>query len=131
MIRPLVMVLAACCLAGPMSASGQTRATTADLAGTVVDQSGAVLSGVTVTAQNVHTNYARSAITDERGHFLIPALPPGTYDVHAWTPRARPADAPSPATVTIGAGGQTVTFTTGKLQPAHDHGGAGLTWQRY
>ena len=26
---------------------------------------------------------ARSAMTDERGHFLIPALPPGTYDVRA------------------------------------------------
>ena len=39
--------------------------------------------GATVTAQNVDTNHTRSAITDERGHFLIPALPPGTYSVRA------------------------------------------------
>ena len=51
--------------------------------GTIVDQSSAVLPGATVTAQNVDTNQARSAMTDERGHFLIPALPPGTYNVRA------------------------------------------------
>jgi hypothetical protein len=65
------------------TANGQTRATTADLAGTVVDQSSAVLPGATVTAQNADTNYVRSALTDDSGHFLIPALPPGTYVVRA------------------------------------------------
>ena len=60
-------------------AAGQTRATTADLGGTIVDQSSSVLPGATVTAQNIETNHARSAMTDEQGHFLIPALPPGTY----------------------------------------------------
>ena len=83
MTRPLTLVLAAFCLAVASAAPAQTRATTADLAGTVVDQSGAVLPGATVTAQNVETNHVRSSITDERGYFLIPALPPGTYDVRA------------------------------------------------
>ena len=61
----------------------QTRATSADVAGVVVDQSGAVLPGATVTALNAETNQARSATTDGRGQFVIPALPPGTYDVRA------------------------------------------------
>ena len=78
-----VLALAACCLGLSTVAAGQTRATTADLGGTIVDQSSAVLPGATVTAQNVDTNQARSAMTDERGHFLIPALPPGTYNVRA------------------------------------------------
>jgi hypothetical protein len=81
MFRQITFALAACCLGVAAAAAAQTRATTADLAGTVVDQSSAVLPGATVTAQNVDTNHVRSAMTDERGHFLIPALPPGTYDV--------------------------------------------------
>jgi hypothetical protein len=83
MSRRITLALAACCLALSTVAAGQTRATTADLGGTIVDQSSAVLPGATVTAQNIDTNQARSAMTDERGHFLIPALPPGTYTVRA------------------------------------------------
>ena len=83
MSQRITLSLAACCLSLSTVAAGQTRATTADLGGTIVDQSSAVLPGATVTAQNVDTNQARSAMTDERGHFLIPALPPGTYDVRA------------------------------------------------
>ena len=83
MSRRFALALAACCLGLSTVAAGQTRATTADLGGTIVDQSSAVLPGATVTAQNVETNHARSAMTDERGHFLIPALPPGTYSVRA------------------------------------------------
>ena len=83
MSRRITLALAACCLGFSTVAAGQTRATTADLSGTIVDQTSAVLPGATVTAQNVDTNQARSAMTDERGHFLIPALPPGTYTVRA------------------------------------------------
>lgn len=75
----ILMVL----LAGSATALAQTRATTTDLTGTIVDQSSAVLPGATVTAHNSETNYSRSATTDERGRFLIPALPPGTYSVRA------------------------------------------------
>jgi hypothetical protein len=85
MSRRVILALAAC-LALSTTAAAQTRATTADLAGTVVDQSAAVLPGATITAQNIDTNQARSAISDERGHFLIPALPPGTYSVRAEMP---------------------------------------------
>jgi hypothetical protein len=83
MVRRFALALAACCLGLSTLAAGQTRATTADLGGTIVDQSSAVLPGATVTAQNIETNQARSAMTDEQGHFLIPALPPGTYSVRA------------------------------------------------
>jgi hypothetical protein len=83
MSRRLTLALAACCVGLSTVAAGQTRATAADLGGTVVDQSSAVLPGATVTAQNVDTNQVRSAMTDERGYFLIPALAPGTYDVRA------------------------------------------------
>ena len=89
MSRWLTLALAAC-LGFSTAAAGQTRATTGDLAGTIVDQSSAVLPGATVTAHNIETNHTRSAITDERGHFVIPALPPGTYTVRAELPGFAP-----------------------------------------
>ena len=83
MVRRFAVALATCCLGLPTLVAGQTRATTADLGGTIVDQSSSVLPGATVTAHNIETNYARSAMTDEQGRFLIPALQPGTYSVRA------------------------------------------------
>jgi hypothetical protein len=80
------------CLALAPVAFAQTRATTADLAGTVVDQSSAPIPGATVTARNIHTNVSRNTTTDQRGQFAIPALPLGTYTVSAeltgFSPRA-------------------------------------------
>lgn len=67
----------------PILAFGQARLTGADLQGTVTDSSGAVLPGVTVTATNTATNQSRSAQTDERGNFYIPALAAGLYNATA------------------------------------------------
>src|SRR5258706_15843549 len=66
-----------------VAASGQTRATTADLTGVVYDQSRGVLPGVTVSATNSETNHTRSTVTDAVGRFTIPALPPGVYTARA------------------------------------------------
>ena len=62
-------------------AFAQSRATTADLVGTVVDLSHGVLPGATVTATNMETNLSRSANTDASGRYTLPALPPGPYSV--------------------------------------------------
>jgi outer membrane receptor protein involved in Fe transport len=51
--------------------------------GTVVDQSGAVLPGATVTVTNSGTGLSRTAVTDESGTYRAELLPVGIYDVAA------------------------------------------------
>jgi len=67
----------------PATASAQARLTGADVRGTVKDESGAVLPGVSVTATNLETGLARTAVTDGEGGYVVPALPPGTYRISA------------------------------------------------
>jgi outer membrane receptor protein involved in Fe transport len=47
-----------------------------DLAGTVTDKSGAVMPGVTVTLRNLDTGLVRTSVTDERGRYNFPTVPP-------------------------------------------------------
>ena len=51
------------------------------LSGRVSDPSGAVISGVAVTAKNDETGAARSVNTDSAGHYQFLSLPPGEYEV--------------------------------------------------
>ena len=81
--RPVVLAMALVGATSSPSLHAQTRATSADLAGVVRDSTDAVLPGATVTATNTAINQTRFATTDGEGRFLIPALPPGTYDVAA------------------------------------------------
>src|SRR5438552_14035637 len=56
---------------------------TAQLNGTVKDQSGAVLPGVGITATQTDTGNSRTAITNENGSYLLPNLPVGPYKLEA------------------------------------------------
>jgi hypothetical protein len=67
----------------PEGASGQARMTGADIVGTIRDESGAVLPAATVTVVNQATNLTRTVTTDQRGRYLVAALPPGTYRLKA------------------------------------------------
>ena len=74
---------------GPIASWAQTTA--GRISGTVVDTSGAVLPGATVTARNDATGLTRSATTDDHGAYLIVNLPVGTYTVTAEMPGFRRA----------------------------------------
>ena len=52
---------------------------TAEMAGRVTDESGAVLPGVTVTVTQTDTGFTRTAVTDGEGGYLLPNLPTGPY----------------------------------------------------
>lgn len=53
--------------------------TTGEIIGTVTDESGAVLPGVTVTLQGSGVAGAPTVVTSETGAYRFPALPPGDY----------------------------------------------------
>jgi len=61
-------------------------AQTATVSGTVKDQSGAVLPGVDVTITNPATSLSRTVVTNERGDYVVPLLPVGTYTFTAELP---------------------------------------------
>src|SRR3954454_14859976 len=63
--------------------------TTAQINGTVKDQSGAVLPGVEVTVTQTNTGVMRSTPTDETGSFVLPDLPIGPYRLEAALPGFR------------------------------------------
>src|SRR5947207_7472682 len=63
--------------------SAWAQKTTGDISGTVMDTTGAVLPGVSVTAVCTDTNQTRSVVTDTQGTFSIPDLPGCVYRVTA------------------------------------------------
>ena len=53
------------------------------MSGTVVDQQGGVVPGVTVNAINLQTRQTRTVVTDATGFYNLAQLNPGQYDVSA------------------------------------------------
>ena len=47
--------------------------------GTVVDEQGSALPGVTITLQNEASGVSRSVVTEADGRYRVPAIPPGRY----------------------------------------------------
>src|SRR5688572_25413052 len=62
---------------------------TAQIEGTVKDQTGAVLPGVEITATQTDTGIARSTISNETGSFVLPNLAIGPYRFEASLPGFR------------------------------------------
>jgi outer membrane receptor protein involved in Fe transport len=96
-----LFTLAALCavslFASPAAAQEQRGA----ILGVVTDASGAVLPGVTVEARSPSLVGASTSVTDERGAYRFPALPPGTYQITA-TLQGFVAASVSNAVVTLG-----------------------------
>src|SRR6059036_1200419 len=62
---------------------------TAQISGSVRDQSGAVLPGAEVTATQTDTGIARSTVTNETGSYVLSNLPLGPYKLEASLPGFR------------------------------------------
>src|SRR4249920_1031355 len=77
-MRTLAAVFAIFLITGTAWAQG-----TAQINGSVKDQTGAVLPGVEVTATQTATGAKRTAISDETGAFILTTLPIGPYMIEA------------------------------------------------
>ena len=79
-LRIVTLLTVGWCLVSP-PAGAQT--TTGVVLGTVRDAAGAVVPGAVVTMINAGTNARDESVSDERGDFIVPQLPPGTYRLEA------------------------------------------------
>ncbi len=84
-MRKLLTALAALCFFLFVNHTfGQSS--NASIGGSVQDSSQAFIPGVTVTATNIETGVASTAISNESGTYNIPSLLPGTYKLTAELP---------------------------------------------
>ena len=86
MKRIAVCVLAASVGAAVVGATAWAQATTAQISGTVKDQSGAVLPGVEITVTQTATGAKRTAVSNETGNYVLASLPLGPYMLEAGLP---------------------------------------------
>ena len=100
----LACLILVCALTAAMPAGAQSA--TGSIEGSVVDQSAAVMPGVTITVTSRETGAIRSLVTDDQGLFRAPLLPVGGYTVAAELSGFARQEQPD-VVVTIG---QTVTL---------------------
>jgi hypothetical protein len=86
--RALLPLLLSLCL--PVSAIAQNDA--GSLRVLVLDQSGAVVPGATVTATNVGTSTSREAVSDGEGYATFTPVTRGRYDVRVMLSGFRTVD---------------------------------------
>ncbi|MBI2821459.1 MAG: carboxypeptidase regulatory-like domain-containing protein, partial [Acidobacteria bacterium] len=82
MFKSLLQLLAAACCFG-IATQVVLAQTTGTISGTVKDETGAVLPGVTVTVKNVDTGVPRTLVTDDEGRYRALNLALGRYEVEA------------------------------------------------
>jgi outer membrane receptor protein involved in Fe transport len=80
-VRPVCALALAFLLVSAETARGQSQAAGGAIDGTVTDQSGALLPGVTVTVRNTATGVTRETVSDPAGVYRAPLLPVGPYEV--------------------------------------------------
>src|SRR5881628_2685400 len=78
LLGPAVMALVF-----PVVLAAQSQATTGVIRGTVTDPSGTAVAGASVVLHEAQTGFQRQVVTNERGIFIAPLMPLGTYDVTA------------------------------------------------
>src|SRR5216117_2945754 len=67
----------------PVMLAAQSQATTGVIRGTVTDPSGTAVAGASVVLRETQTGFQRQVASNERGIFIAPLMPLGTYDVTA------------------------------------------------
>jgi hypothetical protein len=81
--RSLLILTLTACAALVSAVPGAAQSASGTIEGATVDQSGALLPGVTVTLTEADTGAQRVAVTDANGLFSAPLLPVGVYNLTA------------------------------------------------
>jgi hypothetical protein len=111
---PFALALVFCGLTAAAEAQQQLGA----IQGTIIDQTKALLPGVTVTVTNLNTGITRTATTNEAGVYRVPSLDPGVYKVQAQLQGFRSA-VQSDLTLSVGATlGVNFTMNAGQFEEA-------------
>src|SRR5580704_15248466 len=84
-----ILSIALVTLVGVVACANALAQGSAQISGTVKDQSGAVLPGVEVTATQTETGIARAAVSNETGLYVLPNLAIGPYRLEAMLPGFR------------------------------------------
>lgn len=85
------------------SALGQSQSTTGNIEGRVVDQNGAAVPGIALTARNRDTGLTKNASSDASGNYQFILLPSGNYTVEAAAGKGFSGTKYENVTVTVGA----------------------------
>src|SRR5262245_50065207 len=72
-LKPVVTGFLLCSFMAVMISISFAQATTGTITGIVVDQTGAVIVGASITARNIDTNITRTSQTGEVGRYSMPA----------------------------------------------------------
>ena len=79
----VIKVLGIVCIALTLAISAIAQTTLGRILGTISDQSGAAVAGVTVVITDVQRGFTRTVTTDASGDYAAPELPPGVYKIRA------------------------------------------------
>src|SRR5438552_17034838 len=88
-MKRIVLYITIAVLVTVVSCASLWAQATAQISGTVKDQTGAVLPGVEVKATQTDTGIDRTTITNETGSYVLPNLVTGPYKVEASLPGFR------------------------------------------
>src|SRR5436190_15062843 len=88
-MKSIAYVLIALSAIAVVAPTAGAQSTTAQISGTIKDQSGAVLPGVEVTVTQTATGAKRTAVTNETGNYVLASLPLGPYMLEASLPGFR------------------------------------------
>jgi len=69
------------CVLFLMAGNGSAQEFRGTISGTVLDPSGAVVSGASVEVQEVASGTINRTISDKAGQYVVPFLPPGSYSI--------------------------------------------------
>ncbi len=101
-MRKLMFSIAAS-LVLAVAALAQSQSTTGNIEGRITDQNGAVVPGVSVTATNQDTGFAKTVVSDSDGGYIMVLLPPGNYNVTTGASKGFAATTYQNVKVTVGA----------------------------